>query len=163
MLGYFVNDDYTTLYCSDGAAAGFAREVGPNRGFLQQINLVPDFYQQFSDDLGANVTQGNSPVNHPYVDTSGVVWIAPNQDYLLTLLVEPQCVVHATTGLLPRKEIGMRREWVAAALAQIFADLSIRPVAGGPQTRPDAGRQRNQRHLELGPSRRTSPPGPKIQ
>lgn len=133
LLGYFVNDDYTTLYCADAAAAGFAREVGPNRGFLQQINLVPDFYQQFSNDLGANVTEGNSPVNHPYVDTSGLVWIAPNQDYLLTLLVEPQCVVHATTGLLPRKEIGMRRDWVAPALAQISPTFRFGPLLVDPK------------------------------
>ncbi len=25
VLGYFVNDDYTRLYCSDAAAAGLAR------------------------------------------------------------------------------------------------------------------------------------------
>jgi hypothetical protein len=133
LLGYFVNDDYTTLYCADAAAAGFARPVGPNRGFLQQINLVPDFYQQFSTDLGAGVKEGNSPVNHPFVDTSGLVWIAPNQDYLITLLVEPHSVVHATTGLLPRKEIGMRREWVAAALAQIAPTFRFGPLLVDPK------------------------------
>ena len=133
LLGYFVNDGYTTLYCADAAAAGFAREVGPNRGFLQQINLVPDFYQQFSNDLGAGVTQGNSPVKHPYVDDSGIVLIAPNQDYLLTLLVEPQSLVYATMGLLPRKDIGMRREWVAAALAQISPTFGFGPLLVDPK------------------------------
>ncbi len=133
LLGYFVNDDYSTLYCADAAVAGFAREVGPNRGFLQQINLVPDFYQTFSDDLGATVTEGNSPVNHPYVDDSGLLWIAPNQDYLLTLLVEPQTVVHATMGLLPRKEIGMRREWVASALAAISPTFRFGPLLVDPK------------------------------
>ncbi|HKD78090.1 MAG TPA: hypothetical protein VKH81_00245 [Candidatus Angelobacter sp.] len=133
LLGYFVNDDYTSLYCADAAAAGFAREVGPNRGFLQQINLVPDFYQQFSNDLGADVTEGTSPVNHPFVDTSGILWIAPNQDYFLTLLVEPHCVVHATTGLLPRKDIGMRREWVADALAKISPTFRFGPLLVDPK------------------------------
>jgi hypothetical protein len=133
LLGYFVNDDYNTLFCADAAVAGFAREVGPNRGFLQQINLVPDFYQTFSDDLGAAVSQGNSPVNHPYVDDSGVMWIAPNQDYLLTLLVEPQCSVHATTGLLPRKEIGMRREWIADALSKIAPTFRFGPLLVDPK------------------------------
>ena len=53
LLGYFVNDDYTRLYCADAAIAGFAREVGPGaRGFLQQANLVPDYYQNFSNDIG---------------------------------------------------------------------------------------------------------------
>ncbi|MBV9766214.1 MAG: hypothetical protein JOZ48_15315, partial [Acidobacteriaceae bacterium] len=133
LLGYFVNDDYTTLYCADAAVAGFARQIGPNAGFLQQINLVPDFYQQFSNDLGAGVTKGNSPVTHPYVNDSGVVLIAPNQDYLLTLLVEPQCLVYATTGLLPRKDIGMRREWVAGALAQISPTFRFGPLLVDPK------------------------------
>jgi hypothetical protein len=133
LLGYFVNDDYTRLYCADGAIAGFAREVGPGRGFLQQANLVPDFYQTFSNDLGANVTEGASPVTHPYVDTSGVLAIQPNQEIALTLLVEPQTVVHATAGLVPSKDIGMRRNWVAAALAVLSPTFRFGPVLIDPQ------------------------------
>jgi hypothetical protein len=134
LLGYFVNDDYTRLYCADAAIAGFAREVGPGRGFLQQANLVPDYYQNFSNDIGDNVTEGNSPVNHPYVNDSGLMSIQPNQEVALTLLVEPHCVVHATTGLLPRKEIGMRREWIAAALAAISPTFRFGPVLVDPKT-----------------------------
>ncbi len=133
LLGYFVNDDYTRLYCADAAIAGFAREVGPGRGFLQQANLVPDFYQTFSNDLGATVTTGASPVTHPYVDTSGVLAIQPNQEIALTLLVEPQTVVHATAGLLPSKDIGMRRNWVAAALAILSPTFRFGPVLVDPQ------------------------------
>lgn len=134
LLGYFVNDDYTRLYCADAAIAGFARQVGPGRGFLQQANLVPDYYQNFSNDIGDNVTEGQSPVNHPYVDNSGLMWIQPNQEVALTLLVEPHCVVHATTGLLPRKEIGMRREWIASALAAISPTFRFGPVLVDPKT-----------------------------
>ncbi len=133
LLGYFVNDDYTRLYCADAAVAGFAREVGPGRGFLQQANLVPDFYQTFSNDLGANVTEGSSPVTHPYVDTSGVVAINPNQEIALTLLVEPQTDVHATSGLLPSKDIGMRRNWIAAALAVLSPTFRFGPVLVDPK------------------------------
>lgn len=128
LLGYFVNDDYTRLYCADAAIAGFARQIGPGVGFLQQANLVPDFYQNFSNDLGATVTEGASPVTHPYVDTSGVLAIQPNQEISLTLLVEPQTVVHATTGMLPSKDIGMRRNWVAAALAALSPTFRFGPV-----------------------------------
>lgn len=133
LLGYFVNDDYTRLYCADGAVAGFAREVGPGRGFLQQANLVPGFYQTFSNDLGANVTEGASPVTHPYVDNSGVLQIQPNQEIGLTLLVEPQTDVHATSGALPSKEIGMRRNWIAAALASLSPTFRFGPVLVDPQ------------------------------
>jgi hypothetical protein len=134
LLGYFVNDDYTRLYCADAAIAGFAREVGPGRGFLQQANLVPDYYQNFSNDIGDNVTEGNSPVSHPYVNDTGLMSIQPNQEVALTLLVEPHCVVHATTGLLPRKEIGMRRDWIATALAAISPTFRFGPVLVDPKT-----------------------------
>jgi hypothetical protein len=132
LFGFFVNDDYDTLYCADAAAA-YAREVGPNRGFLQQINLVPDYYAQFAADLGAGATQGNTPVNHPYVDTSGLLWIVPNETYMLTLLVEPHGTVHATTGLLPRKEIGMRRTWVAPGLAHLAPTFRYGPLLVDPK------------------------------
>jgi hypothetical protein len=133
LFGYFINDDYRTLYCADGAVAGFAREVGPGQGFLQPINLVDNYYQNFSNDLGADVTEGKSPVTHPYVDDTGVLHTQPNQDINLTLLVEPHSVVHATAGLLPRKEIGVRREWIADALAKISPTFRFGPVLVDPK------------------------------
>jgi hypothetical protein len=134
LLGYFINDDYTKLFCADGSAAGYARLVGPGQGFLDQANLADNYYQTFSDDLGAGVTQGQTPVTHPYIDTTGVMSIQPNQEVALTLLVEPHCVVHATSGVLPRKEIGMRREWVATALAAISPTFRFGPVLVDPKT-----------------------------
>jgi hypothetical protein len=113
--------------------AGFAREVGPGRGFLQPINLVDNYYQNFSNDLGASVKVGNTPVNHPYVDDTGVLHTQPSQDVNLTLLVEPHSVVHATAGLLPRKEIGLRREWIADALAKISPTFRFGPVLVDPK------------------------------
>lgn len=132
LLGYFINDDHTRLYCADGAVAQFAREVGPGRGFLQQINLVPAFFTQFSEDLQNN-GNGGSPVAHPYVNTDGKVAIQPNQDFNLTLLLEPHAVVHATSGLQPRKEVGMRREWVQAALARLSPTFRFGPVLVDPK------------------------------
>jgi hypothetical protein len=132
LLGYFVNDDYRTLYCADAAVAGFARQVGPGEGFLQPANLVPNFYETFADDIGAGAAQGSTPVTHPYVNDSGLLTISPHQDIMLTLLLEPHSVVHATTGLLPRKEIGMRREWVAGALAKLSPTFRFGPVLVDP-------------------------------
>jgi hypothetical protein len=60
--------------------------------------------------------------------------IQPNQEVALTLLVEPHCVVHATSGVLPRKEIGMRREWIAAALAALSPTFRFGPVLVDPKT-----------------------------
>lgn len=122
VLGYFVNDDYTRLYCSDAAAAGLARQVGPGVGFLQQINLVQNYYDHFSDGASA------APVKHPYIDTSGTVIVHPGDDVHLTLLLEPHTLVHATTGMLPRKEVGLRREWIALALAKLAPTFRFGPV-----------------------------------
>jgi hypothetical protein len=125
LLGYFVNDDYSTLYCSDAAAAGLARDFGPGRGFLQQVNLVPEYYAGFA--------AAALPVTHPYINTSGVMWVHPGQEVKLTLLMEPLTVVHATSGIVPRKEIGMRREWVTLALAQLAPTFRFGPVLVDPQ------------------------------
>jgi hypothetical protein len=131
LLGYFVNDDYSTLHVGDASAPDMARQVGPNQGFLQQINLVDPYYQSFADDLTA--TNGGAPVTHPYLDKSGVLWIRPNQTVNLTLLVEPLTSIHATMGLAPRKEIGMRREWVNSGLAAIAPTFRFGPVLVDPK------------------------------
>ena len=117
-----MNDDYKTLHCSDAAAAGLARPIGPGEGFLQQINQVPAYYSGFGADAAA------APVDHPYINTTGTIWVYPNQDIALTLLVEPHTKVHATTGVTPRKEIGMRREWVSDGLAKIAPTFRFGPV-----------------------------------
>jgi hypothetical protein len=127
LFGYFVNDDYTRLYCSDAAAAGLARAVGPGSGFLGAINTVPDQLTNFAADTGT------TPVTHPYIDTSGIVMIQPNQTIDLTLLLEPHSSVHATSGLLPRKDIGLRRDWTDAALAKLSPTFRFGPVLVDPQ------------------------------
>jgi hypothetical protein len=135
LLGYFVNDDYQTLYCCDAIAAGFAREVGPNRGFLQQINLVPDFYANFASDIADGQDTGQSAVTHPYIDVedAGTIYIQPNQTVKLTLLVEPLAQVYLTAGWQPRTSIAMRRQWVTDALAKLSPTFRFGPVLVQPQ------------------------------
>jgi len=133
LLGYFVADDYRILHIPDPACADFARPIGPHLGFNQQANSTSDYYTHFADDLGIVGQPGETPVDHPYVDTSGLVWIQPGQDVMLTLLVEPHSVVHATTGYLPRKDIGMRREWVAPGLSKLAPIFRFGPVLVDPK------------------------------
>jgi hypothetical protein len=133
LLAYFVNDDYRTLFIPDPACANFARPLGPGAGFLQQATDTSDYYAHFADDLGAGATTGAAPVNHPYVDLSGLVHLQPGQDLLLTLLVEPHSSVHLTTGLLPRKDIGMRRNWVGPGLAILAPVFRFGPVMVDPK------------------------------
>jgi hypothetical protein len=127
LFGYFVNDDYTRLYCSDAAAAGLARQIGPGQGFLGPINSVPDQLTLFAANIGS------TPVTHPYIDTSGEFLIRPNQSVNLTLLIEPHSIVSATSGVLPRKEVGLRRNWTNDALAKLSPTFRFGPLLVDPQ------------------------------
>ncbi|WP_217591178.1 hypothetical protein [Burkholderia sp. GbtcB21] len=133
LLGYFVDDDYRTLHLPDPAAAGFARPLGPGQGFLQNPTRTTGYYDHFADDLGVATQAGASPVDHDFVDPSGVIFLRPGQTVMLTLLMEPHSVVNATCGLLPRKAIGMRREWVTGGLAAIAPTFRFGPVLVDPK------------------------------
>ena len=50
------------------------------------------------------------------------------QPLSLTLLVVPGTDVHVTTGLLPQKDIGMRRDWVSAPLAALTPNWRYGPL-----------------------------------
>jgi len=133
LLAYLVGDDPRTLHVPDPAVADFARPIGPHQGFNAQASETSTYYNRFADDLGVVADPGATPVDHPYVDTSGVLWVQPGQDVHVTMLVEPHSVVHATTGYLPRKEIGMRRGWVAPGLARLAPLFRFGPVLVDPK------------------------------
>ncbi len=132
LFGYFVNDDYGTLHVAE-AAALMARDVGPLRGLLGPIAQVPAAAAALGTGLGGTGDPYQDPATHPYLAPGDVIWIRPGQEIGLTLLVEPHTTVHATTGLLPRKEIGVRREWVAAGLAAIAPTFRFGPVMADPR------------------------------
>jgi hypothetical protein len=131
LFGYFVNDDYTTLYCVDPAAADLARPLGPKQGFLQGADSVESYYASFASDISG--TTGSHGVTHPYVNTDGYFQMRPNQSVALTLLLEPHCLVHASCGMTPRKDIGLRREWITDALAKIAPTFRFGPVLVDPK------------------------------
>jgi hypothetical protein len=130
LLGAFAGGDYRTLLVP-GAVAGLAREIGPGRGYLQQAPAVSAFHSGFASDVGG-AGDGGAPVRHAYVARDRAVPLTPGRPVELTLLVEPYGLVHATTGTLPRKEIGMRREWLAAGLARIAPTFRFGPVLVDP-------------------------------
>ena len=130
LLGAFAGGDYRTLLVP-GAVAGLAREVGPGRGYLQQAPMVRAFHSGFASDVGGP-GDGAAPVTHPYVARDRAVPLTAGRPVELTLLVEPYGLVHATTGTLPRKEIGMRREWLAPGLARIAPTFRFGPVLVDP-------------------------------
>jgi hypothetical protein len=133
LLGFFVNDDYRVFHVIDPAAAGMARKLGPGEGFAQDITRAPAYYSSFSADLPEGATAGSTPVVHPYVDGSGVLFVMPGQEVNLTMLLEPHSAMHATAGLVPRKEIALRREWTADALQKISPTFRFGPVLLDPK------------------------------
>jgi hypothetical protein len=132
VFGYYVDDDYRVLHLPDGAAARFAREIGPGAGFLQRIDQVPTFAADFASDLAGGASVGRAPITHPMLDTGGIVWVRPGQVVRLTLLVEPHATIHATTGILPHKSIGLRRRWMAPGLARIAPTFRFGPLLVDP-------------------------------
>ena len=72
--GYFVDDDYRTLHCSQASVAELARAFGQSQGFLQAVEDVPGYAAGFGADGAIE------PITHPYVDRSGVITMRPNRD-----------------------------------------------------------------------------------
>jgi hypothetical protein len=128
LFGYFAAGDYQRFRCA--AAAAFARPGGAD-GFLGPIGAVPDYAARFAADVSGDA--GATPVVHPYIDTSGVLWVVPGIEVPLLLLLEPHAVVYATTGLLPRKQLGVLREWMAPALARMAPTFRFGPVLRDPK------------------------------
>jgi hypothetical protein len=133
LMAFFVGDDYTLVRPADPAAPMLAREVGPGQGYLGPIGSVPGYHTSFADDVAPGTTP-KTPVTHPYAADSAVFAIRAGEEVAVTMLAMPQTYVHATTGLLPRKEVGMRREWIAPGLARIAPTFRFGPVLVDPRT-----------------------------
>lgn len=133
LYGAFVDGDYRALR-APGALAALAREHGPGRGYLQQAALVAGFHQRFAEDLASDGdADGESPIVHPFIVRDHPITLHPGRAVRLTLLCEPYSLVHATTGILPRKEIGMRRDWLAPGLSRLAPTFRFGPVLVDPK------------------------------
>lgn len=132
LLGFYVGDDLTQVHPSGIGAAALARPIGPGQGYLGPAAGLAAYHQSFAADLQPGQTPA-TPVTHPYVAADATIGVWPGQAVPLTLLVVPHAVVHATSGLLPRKEIGVRRQWVADALARIAPSFRFGPVLVDPR------------------------------
>lgn len=113
LLGYFVDDDYAHFHLVDQVIAAEALPSGRRQGVLD-----PD-----SADPSAPVA-----IDHPYVDASGVLQIHPGQTARLTLLMHPGGKVHLTSGILPRTDRALARDWVQPGLAVLAPSLRCGPL-----------------------------------
>ena len=84
--------------------------------------------------LGDVEAGDGSTISSPYVDLSPSFDVQPGVGVDLTILAEPATEMHATVGLLPQKDIGMRRDWVADGLAKLTPNWPYGPVLVDPKT-----------------------------
>jgi hypothetical protein len=83
--------------------------------------------------IGSVAPPGGSSITSDYIDLSSSFNVQPEQIMPLTLLVVPGTDIHVTTGLLPQKRIGMRRDWVSASLAALTPNWRYGPVLLDPK------------------------------
>ena len=133
LLGFMVDGEPDTVHATSPAALAFAREVGPGRGYLGPIDEIAAFHNDFSADLVVGATPA-SPVTHPFVSPDPYVRVWAGHPVGLTLLLVPHATVNATSGMLPRKELGVRRQWIADALSKIAPSFRFGPVLVDPIT-----------------------------
>jgi Protein of unknown function (DUF3892) len=78
--------------------------------------------------IGDVIATGGTPITSPYVDLSPSFPVQPTTGIDLTLLAVPASEMHCTVGLLPQKDVGMRRDWVSAGLAKLAPNWRYGPV-----------------------------------
>lgn len=113
LLGYFVDDDYRTFHIVDRSIAQNALPSGRGQGVLDPTNTDP---------------LQPVPITHPYIDTEGVITIRPGQTVRLTLLMHPGGKVHLTSGVLPRTDKALARDWVDPGLSVLAPSLRCGPL-----------------------------------
>ena len=118
LLGFYVDDDYAHLHLVDRVIAAQALDSGRHRG---QLGL-----------LGAVTAPPVDPLAHPYVVPDGTVWLRPGQTVRLTMLMLPLGRVHLTSGVLPRKQLGLSDEWVTPGLRRLVPSVRVGPVLVDP-------------------------------
>jgi hypothetical protein len=105
LLGFFVDDDFQHLHLVDQVVAALAKPAGPDGQ-----NDPPE------------------PIDHPYLVAEDTITVHYGQRLTLTLLMNPASRVHLTSGVLPRKSLGLARDWVAPGLARISPSLRTGPL-----------------------------------
>jgi hypothetical protein len=121
LLGFFADDDYARLHPVHASVRTLATPSGRHRG---------DFGPATDGGGGG----GPRPIDVPYVVADPALRARPGQAIRLTLLMDPAGKVNATCGILPRKAVGLLRDWVGEALARVVPSLRVGPVLVDPAT-----------------------------
>jgi hypothetical protein len=113
LLGFFVGDDYSRFHVVDEVIAAQALPSGRGQGVLDPNSSDPT---------------KPVPIEHPYIDTSGILRIHPGQTLRLTLLMHPGGKVHLSSGILPRTSRDLARDWVAPGLSVLAPSVRCGPL-----------------------------------
>ena len=118
VLGFFVDDDYAHFRLVDKVIAGLSPQGGRGRG---QLGLLRD----------AGALPEAAPIDHPYIaadDQADTLQLHVGQTITLTLLMHPAGRASLSSGLLPRKDLALARDWVAPGLSALAPSLRTGPV-----------------------------------
>jgi hypothetical protein len=112
VLGFFVDDDYTSFHVVDQVVASAALASGRHTGHLGLLGEVPD----------------PDPIEHPYLNLEDTLLVRPGQTVRLTVLMLPAGKLHLTSGVLPRKALELADEWVTPGLSKVVPSMRAGPL-----------------------------------
>ncbi len=118
VLGFFVDDDYSKFRLVDKVIAGAATDSGRSRG---QLGL-------YGDVTGL---PDKVPFPEGYIagtDDADTLMLHLGQTVTLTIFMHPAGKATLTSGILPRKSLGLARDWVGPGLHAIAPSLRTGPV-----------------------------------
>lgn len=121
LLGFFVDDDYAHFHVVDKVVRDGALDVRRGHGQLDQLGRatqLPDV----------------KPIVHPYIVAEDELPVRPGQVVRLTLLMHPTAKVHLTSGILPRKDLQLARDWIHPGLSVMAPSVRVGPVIVDPGT-----------------------------
>lgn len=117
VLGFFVDDDYSSFRLVDKVIAGAAVDGGRSRG---QLGLH-----------GSTGLPDTRPIAHEYItggDDADTLMLHIGQTVTLTVFMYPAGKASLTSGVLPRKTLTLARDWVGSGLAAMAPSLRTGPV-----------------------------------
>ena len=132
LLGFVVDDDPGTVHAASPAALELAREVGPEPWLPRagrRGGRVPQRLRRRSAARHDAALADHASVRVPRPDRLACGRGMPSASRCSSCR---RPFVNATSGVLPRKEVGMRRQWIADALARIAPSFRFGPVLVDP-------------------------------
>ena len=120
VLGFFVDDDFSRVRLVDKAIAELATAAGRSRGQLGLLGATAE-----------GSLPAPEPLLHEYLagrDEDDTLLLHLGQTVTLTVLMHPAGRLTLSSGLLPRKQLALARDWVAPGLAALSPSLRTGPL-----------------------------------